>query len=50
MDWLDSRSPLDLAWNPVVHSRIAFYASKRKKHLGTMLGRAPGYFPFLKKP
>ena len=37
MDWLDSRSPLDLAWNPVVHSRIAFYASKRKKHLGTML-------------
>ena len=44
MDWLDSRSPLDLAWNPVVHSRIAFYASKRKKHLGTMLGRATFLF------
>ena len=49
MDWLDSRSPLDLAWNPVVHSRIAFYASKRKKHLGTMLGRAPGYFPLFEE-
>ena len=49
MEWLDSRSPLDLAWNPVVHSRIAFYASKRKKHLGTMLGRAPGYFPLFEE-
>ena len=49
MEWLDNRSPLDLAWNPVVHSRIAFYASKRKKHLGTMLGRAPGYFPLFEE-
>ena len=49
MEWLDSRSPLDLAWNPVVHSRIAFYANKRKKHLGTMLGRAPGYFPLFEE-
>ena len=49
LGWLDSRSPLDLAWNPVVHSRIAFYASKRKKHLGTMLGRAPGYFPLFEE-
>jgi len=49
MGWLDSRSPLDLSWNPVVHSRIAFYASKRKKHLGTMLGRAPGYFPLFEE-
>lgn len=49
MDWLDSQSPLDLAWNPVAHSRIAFYSSKRKKHLGTMLGRAPGYFPLFEE-
>jgi len=49
MDWLDARSPLDLAWNPVVHSRIAFYASKRKKYLGTMLGRAPSYFPIFEE-
>ena len=30
MDWLDSRSPLDLAWNPVVHSRIAFTPANAK--------------------
>lgn len=45
MALLDARSPMELRWNPIVHSRIAFYASKRKKHLGTMLGRAPAYFP-----
>lgn len=49
MALLDGQSPLDLAWNPVVHSRIAFYASKRKKHLGTMLGRAPAYFPLFEE-
>lgn len=49
MALLDAQSPLDLAWNPVVHSRIAFYASKRKKHLGTMLGRAPAYFPLFEE-
>ena len=45
MALLDAQSPMELAWNPVVHSRIAFYASKRKNHLGKMLGRAPAYFP-----
>ena len=45
MDLLNAQSPMDLAWNPVVHARIAFYASKRKNHLGKMLGRAPAYFP-----
>lgn len=49
MALLDGQSPLDLAWNPVVHSRIAFYASKRKKHLGTMLGRSPAYFPLFEE-
>ena len=46
---LSAASPLDLAWNPVVHSRVRFYASKRRKHLGTMLGRAPAYFPIFEQ-
>jgi len=49
MALLDAQSPMELGWNPVVHSRIAFYASKRKKHLGTMLGRAPAYFPLFEE-
>lgn len=46
---LNAASPLDLGWNPVAHSRIRFYASKRRKHLGTMLGRAPAYFPIFEQ-
>jgi membrane-bound lytic murein transglycosylase D len=46
---LSAASPLDLDWNPVVHSRVRFYASKRRKHLGTMLGRAPAYFPIFEQ-
>ena len=46
---LGSASPLDLDWNPVVHSRVRFYASKRRKHLGIMLGRAPAYFPIFEQ-
>lgn len=46
---LSAASPLDLDWNPVVHSRVRFYANKRRKHLGTMLGRAPAYFPIFEQ-
>jgi membrane-bound lytic murein transglycosylase D len=46
---LSAASPLDFDWNPVVHSRVRFYASKRRKHLGTMLGRAPAYFPIFEQ-
>lgn len=45
MHVLDAASPMDLSWNPIAHSRIAFYAAKRPIHLGRMLGRAPLYFP-----
>ncbi|MDC1360589.1 hypothetical protein N8204_01780, partial [Flavobacteriales bacterium] len=34
MKVLDAASPMDLSWNPVAHSRIAFYAAKRPNHLG----------------
>ena len=46
---LNAASPLDLDWNPIAHSRVRFYASKRRKHLGTMLGRAPAYFPIFEQ-
>ena len=46
---LNAASPLDLGWNPIAHSRVRFYASKRRKHLGTMLGRAPAYFPIFEQ-
>ncbi len=49
MSLLSASSPMDLDWNPVVHSRIRFYASKRRKHLGKMLGRAPAYFPIFEQ-
>lgn len=49
MSLLNAASPMDLSWNPVVHSRIGFYSSKRRKHLGTMLGRAPAYFPIFEE-
>lgn len=46
---LDAESPLDLAWNPLVHDRIAFYAAKRRNHLGEMLGRKDHYFPLFEE-
>ena len=46
---LDAASPLDLAWNPIMHSRIAFYANKRPIHLGRMLGRSSLYFPLFEE-
>ena len=49
MALLSAASPMDLDWNPVVHSRIRFYASKRRQHLGKMLGRAPAYFPIFEE-
>ncbi len=49
MQVLDAASPMDLSWNPIAHSRIAFYAAKRPIHLGRMLGRAPLYFPLFEE-
>jgi membrane-bound lytic murein transglycosylase D len=46
---LDRSSELDLRWNPVAHSRIALYVSRRKRGLGTMLSRAPQYFPLFEE-
>ena len=46
---LDAETPLDLAWNALVHSRIAFYSSKRRNHLGEMLGRKDFYFPMFEE-
>jgi membrane-bound lytic murein transglycosylase D len=46
---LDAATPMDLAWNPVAHSRIAFYAKNRPIHLGRMLGRSPLYFPIFEE-
>ena len=49
MDILDRSSDLDLRWNPVAHRRIALYVQKRKRGLGTMLGRAPYFFPLFEE-
>ena len=46
---LDRTSDLDLRWNPVAHSRIALYISRRKRGLGTMLGRATQFFPLFEE-
>ena len=46
---IDGLSSLDLSWNPVVHARVDYMAGRRKKHLGTMLGRAPLYFPLFEE-
>lgn len=46
---VDMSSELDLRWNPVSHRRIALYVSKRKRGLGTMLGRAPAFFPLFEE-
>jgi len=49
MQVLDAVTPMDLSWNPVAHSRIAFYAANRPIHLGRMLGRSPLYFPIFEE-
>ena len=49
LEILDRNSELDLRWNPVAHSRIAYYVKRRKQGLGTMLGRAPQYFPLFEE-
>ncbi len=46
---IDMSSDLDLQWNPVSHRRVALYVSKRKRGLGTMLGRAPAFFPLFEE-
>ena len=49
LEILDRSSELDLRWNPIAHSRIAYYVKRRKQGLGTMLGRAPQYFPLFEE-
>ena len=46
---LDRTSDLDLRWNPVAHSRIAYYVKRRKQGISIMLGRAPQYFPLFEE-
>ena len=46
---LNSRSELDLRWNPVAHRRIVTFAQRRTQHLGTMLGRSAMYFPLFEE-
>lgn len=49
MEILDRTSELDLRWNPISHARIAYYVKRRKMGLGTMLGRAPQFFPLFEE-
>ena len=49
MEILDRTSELDLRWNPISHARIAYYVERRKMGLGTMLGRAPQFFPLFEE-
>jgi membrane-bound lytic murein transglycosylase D len=46
---LDMSSELDLSWNPISHTRVALYVDRRKIGLGTMLGRAPAFFPLFEE-
>jgi membrane-bound lytic murein transglycosylase D len=49
LEVIDAVSGLELEWNPVVHACVKYMTSRRKKHLGTMLGRAPLYFPLFEE-
>ena len=49
MEILDRTSELDLRWNPISHARVAYYVKRRKLGLGTMLGRAPQFFPLFEE-
>jgi membrane-bound lytic murein transglycosylase D len=49
MKVLDAETPLDFSWNPMVQDRIGFYASRRRNHLGEMLGRKEFYFPLFEE-
>ena len=42
---VDMSSALNLSWNPISHTRVALYVDRRKRGLGTMLGRAPAFLP-----
>ena len=46
---LDVSSELDLRWNPISHRRVSMYVEKRKRGLGSMLGRAPAFFPLFEE-
>jgi len=42
---LDARSPMEMTWNPLVHSRIAYFAERRRRHIADMAGRSAQDFP-----
>ena len=46
---LDARSPMEMTWNPVVHSRIAYFAERRRRHIADMTGRSAQYFPLFEE-
>ncbi len=46
---LDARSPMEMTWNPVVHSRIAYFAERRRRHIAEMTGRSAQYFPLFEE-
>lgn len=46
---LNGESPMGLEPNKAVLEYIKFYASRRNKHLGRMLGLAPYYFPLFEE-
>lgn len=46
---LNEESPMGLEANAAVMEYIKFYASRRNKHLGRMLGLAPYYFPLFEE-
>jgi membrane-bound lytic murein transglycosylase D len=46
---LDARSPMEMTWNPVVHSRIAYFAERRRRHIADMTGRSTQYFPLFEE-
>ncbi len=46
---LNEESPMGLEPNGAVMEYIKFYATRRNKHLGRMLGMAPYYFPLFEE-
>lgn len=49
LNLLNQESPIGLEANNAVLEYIHFYASRRNKHLGKMLGQAPYYFPLFEE-
>lgn len=49
LELLDAESPIDLSPNEVVLDYIKFYATRRNKQLGRMLGLSSYYFPLFEE-